>query len=65
MRGPYVRACARSMHTVWKWRLVSILRTPELPIIAFQPDALVRPFLPFCVGGAGHETSSYTVVIKF
>ena len=38
MRDPYVRACARSMHTVRKWWLVSIVRTPELPIIAFQPD---------------------------
>ena len=42
-----VRMCMHSvLHMVWKWRLVSILHTPELSIIAFQLDALVRPFCP-------------------
>ena len=44
MHGVYVHACARSMHTVRKWRLVSIVCTPDLPIIAFQLDTLLQLF---------------------
>ena len=32
-----VSSSAQPLHTILKWRLISILHTPELPIITFQP----------------------------
>ena len=39
-----VRTRVRSAYAHTTEVAVSILRTPELPIIAFHPDTLVRPF---------------------
>ena len=71
MCGLYLRACAWPMHTVRKWQLVSILRTPELPIIiAFQPDTLVRPLRPdpfslFVWEGLARETKKELCILIF
>ena len=54
--GWSVRMRVRSAYAYGMEVAVSFyLRTPELSIIAFPLDTLVRPFLPFWVGGAGPQ----------